>query len=437
MIRLFIKKAAGFIYTAAFSLTAALTAFPTSFSASAESFTFEGFTLSYTVSSGSACITSFSGSGSDLEIPNSFGDIPVNSIAASAFKDCDCLYTLTLPSSLTFIGNKAFADCSSLRDVVIPDSVITIGESAFMNCSSLYSADLGSGLKNLGTFAFAACPKLSTISVDPSNPYFSSDYRMLLASSGTKLVQYAGLGGNVSIPDTVSFIGNAAFFGLNTVTSVNIPSSVHTIGAYAFSGCSSLTSISIPNSVTSLGSGCFMSCNALQSASIGSGIASVPNEAFSLCPSLQSVSIPNSVSAIRNNAFFDCVSLSDIDIPDSVSYIGSCALGFTYDLRSNSNVTLDNFFISGKTSSAAQNYANTVGITFIDYDKLIKGDANNDSVVDAVDASSVLSEYANISTGGSLSFKKYQSFAADIDSSGSVDAIDASLILSKYSQSSL
>jgi hypothetical protein len=180
-----------------------------------------------------------------------------------------------------------------------------------------------------------------------------------------------------------------------------------------------------------------MSCNSLNSASIGSGIASVPNEAFSLCPSLQSVSIPNSVSAIRNNAFFGCVSLSDIDIPDSVSYIGSCALGFTYDLRSNSNITLDNFFISGKTSSAAQNYANTVGITFIDYDKLIKGDANNDSIVDAVDASSVLSEYANISTGGSLSFKKYQSFAADLDSSGSVDAIDASLILSKYSQSSL
>jgi hypothetical protein len=68
---------------------------------------------------------------------------------------------------------------------------------------------------------------------------------------------------SITIPNSVTSIGNYAFSGCSSLTSVTVPSSVTSIGDYAFYGCKSLTGITIPESITSIGSSAFSGCTSL------------------------------------------------------------------------------------------------------------------------------------------------------------------------------
>ena len=114
-----------------------------------------------------------------------------------------------------------------------------------------------------------------------------------------------------NIPTTVSYEG--------------INYSVTAIGDYAFYGCSSLTSITIPNSVTSIGECAFESCDGLISVDIPNSVTSIGDDAFYSCSSLTSIDIPNSVTSIGSYTFRGCSSLTSIDIPSSVTSIGNGA----------------------------------------------------------------------------------------------------------------
>ena len=97
------------------------------------------------------------------------------------------------------------------------------------------------------------------------------------------------------------------------------------IGQNAFSGCTSLTSIDIPDSVISIGQNAFYSCTGLTSCTIGSGVTTIGYDAFNSCDNLTSIDIPSSVISIGQNAFYGCISLTSIDIPDSVTSIDNYA----------------------------------------------------------------------------------------------------------------
>ena len=125
-----------------------------------------------------------------------------------------------------------------------------------------------------------------------------------------------GYSGDIVIPPTVVYdgvtcnvilIANRAFYGCTSLTSVTIPNSVTSIGDYAFSNCTSLTSVTIPNSVTNIGNSAFYNCTSLTSVNIPNSVTTIGWEVFQGCTSLTSITIPNSVTSIGNRAFYNCI----------------------------------------------------------------------------------------------------------------------------------
>ena len=142
---------------------------------------------------------------------------------------------------------------------------------------------------------------------------------------------------NVTMSSNITSIGERAFLNCNNLTGITIPESVTSIGEDAFYCCSSLTNIVIPNSVTSIGRRTFGNCSSLTNITIPESVTSIGYEAFSDCSSLTSITIPESVTSIGNGAFCDCSSLTNITIPESVTSIGYRAF---YGCRSLTSITI-------------------------------------------------------------------------------------------------
>ena len=139
------------------------------------------------------------------------------------------------------------------------------------------------------------------------------------------LLKYIGKDANVVIPHGVTSIGDEAFEGRTSLTSVTIPDSVTSIGEYAFSGCTSLTSVTIPDSVTEIGKCAFSQCRGMTSVTIPDSVTSIGSSAFSNCNTLTNITIPNSITTIKGWVFSYCYCLTSVTIPDSVTEIGECA----------------------------------------------------------------------------------------------------------------
>ena len=149
---------------------------------------------------------------------------------------------------------------------------------------------------------------------------------------------------SIQIPNSVTSIGYSAFYDCSSLTSAEIGNSVTSIGARAFFYCESLTSIVIPNSVTSIGKQAFSSCSSLTSIVVDAGNsiydsrndcnAIIETASNTLIAGCQNTIIPNSVTSIGEWAFSSCRSLTSIEIPNSVTRIGACAFQSCSLLRS-------------------------------------------------------------------------------------------------------
>ena len=187
-----------------------------------------------------------------ITIPNS-----VTSIGENTFTMCSGLTSVKIGNSVNSIGRKVFAGCNSLTSIAIPNSVNSIGMQAFECCSGLTSVKIGNSVNSIGSKAFSDCSSLEKIEVVQGNTKYSSVGNCLIETKSNTLILGCK---NSTIPDSVTTIGNNAFYGCRGLTEIKIPDSVTSIGNHAFDHCSGLTSIKIPNSVKNIGSYAFHAC---------------------------------------------------------------------------------------------------------------------------------------------------------------------------------
>ena len=218
---------------------------------------------------------------------------------------------MTIGNSVKSIGESAFAYCSGLTSVTIGNSVTSIGDRAFDQCSGLTSVTIPNSVTTIGEEVFGNCSRLNSVIVDKNNGTYDSrdNCNAIIKTSTNKLIVGCK---NTTIPNSVTSIGDRAFYGCSELTSVTIPNSVTSIGESAFYGCSGLTSAIIGNSVKSIGESAFDSCSGLTSVTIGNSVTSIGQEAFCGCSGLTSVTIGNSVTSIGEIAFYGCSGLTKL-----------------------------------------------------------------------------------------------------------------------------
>ena len=204
------------------------------------------------------------------------------------------------------------------------------------------SVTIPHSVDSIGQDAFEGCTSLTSVHIFDIAAWCNTSFNTSF-SNPLYYAHHLYVNGeevrNLVIPNSVTSIGGRAFAYCSGLTSVTIGNSVTSIGSSAFEGCSGLTSLTIPNSVTSIGGAAFDGCSGLTSVTIPNSVTSIGDHAFGGCSGLTSVTIPNSVTSIGWFAFRYCSALTSVNIPNSVTSIGYGAFYYCSGLTS---VTIPN-----------------------------------------------------------------------------------------------
>ena len=234
----------------------------------------------------SGTLTKYTGGGGDVVIPDgvkaignlAFSSLLYDSDGMPYHVGCKGLVGITIPHSVTSIGDDAFNSCYNLTDVVIPDSVTHIGKSAFSGCKSITRLDLPDSITRIEDSTFGGCSGIQRL----------------------------------DLPESVTDIGYSAFAWCTGLTQLRLPDSLKNIGICAFYSCRSLTEIVIPDSVETINGNAFSECDRLVTAVIGNSVTSIGTYAFLGCNDLANAYIPASVVTIGRGAFSDSYRLRNV-----------------------------------------------------------------------------------------------------------------------------
>ena len=177
---------------------------------------------------------------------------------AGAFQNCAGITSVTIPNTITLIGEYAFEKCTGLKSITLPDSVTKIESRAFSSCSGMTSVALSNNLTSIDGWAFYGCSGLKSLTLP--NSVTTIGEGAFKDCSGLKSLTFS---------ENITKITDRSFEGCRGLTSVILPESVTTIeGGYtniygAFGDCSNLAKILIPDSVASIGVGAFQGCDKL------------------------------------------------------------------------------------------------------------------------------------------------------------------------------
>lgn len=222
---------------------------------------------------------------------------------------------LTIPRSITAIGESAFAKCVNLTEVVIPNWVKSIGESAFADCTGLTSVtvkgdDLYAAALTIGKTAFSGCNAITSLVMEHNS--------------------------------NVVGIGERAFYKNNVLTALDFPASLVRIDKEAFSSCNKLARITFAanSKLAVIGESAFVSCTALTGVELPASLTEVGDYAFSRCTKIQRVTFAadGAELSLGDYVFNSCTALDAIEIPANVIGLGS---GVFYGCKALKNYSID------------------------------------------------------------------------------------------------
>ena len=222
-------------------------------------------------------------------IPETINGKKVVEISDNAFKDCQKVITIVLPSAITHIGNSAFENCTSLKNIKIQNAT---NRSAIVNNSKNIGATLPYSLKYIGEFAFKNCRKIT----------------------------------DVKMTNSVIQLGKGCFYNCTVLSRINISNKINELPAGVFYCCVSLKRAVLPSSCKTIGVAAFYQCRSLTSVNIPYGVTEIEYATFQTCTNLTRIEIPNSVKSIGIRAFASCYNLLSIKIPSSVVEIAGSEL---------------------------------------------------------------------------------------------------------------
>lgn len=331
---------------------------------------------------GTAEITRYTGSETDLVIPSELNGYKVSGISYGSFSDCSDIISITIPESISSIDYYAFNGCVGLVDIfvdsnnesfssndgvlydksatilikypsgrtdknyLVPDFVTSIGKSAFYSCNSLEYISMNDNVEYVSAIAFYKCPVLKKV----------------ILGKGIKSIEshtFAGCNAleSIDIPENVSNIYYEAFYECPSIAEINVdenntgyssndgvlyskdatkllqypvaktgadftvPESVTVIGSNAFRDNSYIESVVISDSVTVISDCAFQNCANLKTAAIGNSVTKIDSSAFIYCKNLTSITIPDGVTEIGKYSFLMCSNLKDLKIGKGITEI--------------------------------------------------------------------------------------------------------------------
>ena len=262
----------------------------------------------------------------------------ITKVGENAFSSCK-FTNITLPDGVTQIEKEAFSNCTSLEKITLPDSVTQIGERAFKGCQSLKKVTLPNGVTQIGRETFYECKSLEEVTLPDSVTQIGA--RAFFDCEHLETIEF---------PDGLQGIGDGAFAWCK-LSQISLPSSLIRVGNAAFSSCAALNDIrvaeenpiykvedgmlvdkesktlvlcekdkviaEIPEDVTEIGEGAFLDCALLTNIVWTKNVNSIGDYAFGRCTSLTSVEIPEGVESYGIEIFDDCTNLKELRVPDS------------------------------------------------------------------------------------------------------------------------
>jgi hypothetical protein len=345
--------------------------------------------------SGAITIDGYTGSGGDIGIPGILNGLPVVAIRGLAFYGQTSLTSVTISNGVSSIGNAAFYGCANITNISLPNSMGSIAANAFESCLSLGSITIPAGVTSLGDSVFLTCNGLTAINVSSTNPVYSSVAGVLFDKGKMTLIETPVLiSGSYTVPNTVTSVGDNAFYGCSNLTAISLDTNLMSIQSSAFAYCTGLTSLNIPGAVTNIGPSIFLGDNGLAAITVATNnpafagvggvlfdhnkttliqyppaattnnyvipgtVTNIATSAFSYCNNLTNVTIPAGVAIIGDQAFEYCQNLMAVTVPNSVTNLGNMAF---YNCTSLTQAAIGN----GVTSFGLEVFGNCTSATSI------------------------------------------------------------------------